>query len=166
MLMRNSGITGLFIVGLLAGCAGLSDSTHYRPVVTEQKSIPHVAVTVSHKADGIYQVQVNNSLPETVSLQWNNSAYVNTGGDTTRLIHIQNLDRFPDDAPAEQLPSRIARGARLKTYFVGESWIDYARRGVMPRPRDVENKARIYLSFNINDKRIYWTGDVTFVPDK
>lgn len=165
MFMRYSGITGLCIASLLAGCAGLPDSVHYRPVVTEQKSIPLVAVTVSHRADGIYQVQVHNSLPGTVSLQWNNSAYLNTGGDTTRLIHIPDLDRIPDDTPAEQLPSRIARGARLKTYFVGESWIDYARRGVMPRPRDVESKAKIYLSFNINGKRVYWTGDVTFVPD-
>jgi hypothetical protein len=166
MFMRYSGITGLFIASLLAGCAGLPGSVHYRPVVTEQKSIPHVVVTVSHQADGIYQVRVDNGLSQTISLQWNNSAYLNTGGDTTRLIHIPDLDRFPDDTPAEQLPSRIARGARLKTYFVGESWIDYARRGVMPRPKDAENKAKIYLSFNINDKRVYWTGDVTFVPDK
>jgi len=166
MLSRYAGLTALLFATLLAGCTGLPGSTHYRPVVTEQKSILHVAVTVIHKADGVYQVQVVNSLPDTVSLQWNSSAYVNTGGDTTRLIHIPNLDRFPDDTPEEQLPSPIARGARLKTYFVGESWIDYARRGVMPRPRDAENKAKIYLSFNINDKRVYWTGDVTFVPVK
>ena len=151
---------------LLAGCAGVPGSVQYQPLVTEQKSIPQVSVTVSYKEDGIYQVEVDNGLRETISLQWNNSAYLNTGGDTTRLIHIPNLDRFPDETPAEQLPSPIARGARLETYFVGESWIDFSRRGVTPRPKDIENKAKIYLSFNIRGKRVYWTGDVTFVPDK
>ena len=166
MFRRYSGLTGLIFAALLAGCAGLLGSTHYRPVVTEQKSIPHVAVTVIHKADGVYQVQVDNGLPDAISLQWSNSAYVNTGGDAVRLIQMKNMDTFPDDPTMEQIPSPIARGARLKTYFVGESWIDYARRGVMPRPKDIESKAKIYLSFNIKDKRVYWTGDVTFVPVK
>ena len=173
MFRQYSGLIGLALATLLAGCAGLpgsvaelSGSVKYRPVVTEQKSIPQVAVTVIHRADGVYQVQVENDLPDAVSLQWSNSAYVNTSGDTVRLIQMKNVDAFPDDPTREQLASPIARGARLKTYFVGESWIDYARRGVMPRPRDVESKAKIYLAFNIKDKRVYWTGDVTFIPDK
>jgi hypothetical protein len=166
MLRRYAALTALLFVTLLTGCAGLPDSVKYQPHVTAQKTIPELTVTVTYKADGIYLVQVVNSLPDAVSLQWSNSAYVNTGGDTTRLIHIPNLDRFPDETPAEQLPSPIARGARLKTYFVGESWIDYSRRGVSPRPKDSESKAKIYLLFNIRDKRVYWTGEVTFVPEK
>lgn len=166
MFRRYPGLAGLLLATLLAGCTGLFGSVKYHPVVTEQKSIPNVSVVVSYRADGIYQVQVRNHLSASISLLWSSSAYVNTGGDTTRLIHIPNLDRFPDETPAEQLPSPIARGARLETYFVGESWIDFSRRGVTPRPKDIENKAKIYLSFNIRGKRVYWTGDVTFVPDK
>ena len=173
MFRRYSGLMGLVLATLLAGCAGLpgsvaelSGSVKYRPVVTEQKSIPQLAVTVIHRAGGVYQVQVDNALPDAISLQWSNSVYVNTSGGAVRLIQMKNVDAFPDDPTLEQLASPIARGARLKTYFVGESWIDYARRGVMPRPRDVESKAKIYLAFNIKDKRVYWTGDVTFIPDK
>lgn len=151
---------------LLAGCAELPGSVQYQPLVTEQKSIPQVSVTVSYKEDGIYQVEVDNDLPGTISLQWNSSTYVNTGGDATQLIHIQNLDNFPANVPKKQIPSPIASGARLNTHFVGESWIDFARRVVSPRPRDAENKARIYLSFNIKGKLVYWTGDVAFVADK
>ena len=144
---------------MLAGCA----SVKYSPLATEQKSIPHVSVTVSYKIDGIYQLQVHNKLHRSIILEWNSSAYVNTGGDAVRLIHIQDADSIPDEIPPNQMPTPVASSAKLKTYFVGESWIDYARRGVTPRPRDSEKKAKIYIAFNINGKRVYWTADVTFI---
>ena len=162
MFRRYRGLAGLFLVALLASCAGVK----YSPVVTEQKSIPDVSVIVSYQADGIYQVQVVSDLPGMISLLWNSSAYVNTGGDAVRLIHIPDVDNFPDLAPVTQASSTIARGAKFKTYFVGESWIDYARRGVTPRPKDSESKASIYLAFNIKDKKVYWKGEVSFVPVK
>ena len=166
MHRRYPGLAGLLLASLLAGCTGLFGGVKYHPVITEQKSIPHVSVVVSYKADGIYQVQVRNNLSASVSLLWSSSAYVNTGGDTTRLIHVPNLNNFPADTSVVQIPSPIRRGGKFKTYFVGESWIDYSRRGVSPRPKDSESKAKIYLSFNIRDKRVYWTGEVTFVPEK
>ena len=92
MFRRYRGLAGLFLVTLLAGCAGVK----YSPVVTEQKSIPDVSVIVSYQADGIYQVQVVSDLPGMISLLWNSSAYVNTGGDAVRLIHIPDVDNFPD----------------------------------------------------------------------
>jgi hypothetical protein len=166
MYRRYPGLGGLLLATLLAGCAGLFDSVKYHPLITEQKSIPRVSVIVSYKADGIYQVEVRNNLSATISLQWSSSAYVNTGGDTVRLIHIANPDSIPADTSLVQTPSPIRRGEKFKTYFVGESWIDYSRRGVSPRPKESGSKAKIYLSFNIRDKRVYWTGEVTFVPEK
>ena len=162
-LFRRYGyLKWLFIVLLVSGCT----SVKYIPRITTQKSIPDVSVIVSYKADGIYQVNVNSKLSGTISLLWNSSAYVNTGGVAVRLIHIPDLDNFPDHAPTEQTPSSIARGVGFISYFVGESWIDYARRGVTPRPKDSENKARIYLAFNIKGKKVYWKGEVIFVPVK
>ena len=166
MFRRYPGLAGLLLATLLAGCTGLFGSVKYHPVVTEQKSIPNVSVVVSYRADGIYQVQVRNHLSASISLLWSSSAYVNTGGDTIRLIHIPNPDNFPKEASVVTIPSTIKRGERLKTYFVGESWFDYSRRGVSPRPKDSESKAKIYLSFNIREKLVYWTGEVTFVSGK
>lgn len=160
MFRRYGGLAGLFFIALLASCA----SVKYSPVVTEQKSIPDVSVKVSYQDEGIYQVLVFNDTTDSIFLQWNSSAYVNTGGDAVRLIHIQDVDNFPESTPAEQMPSPLARGTRLKTWFVGESWIDYARRGATPRPKDSESKAGIYLAFNIKGKKVYWKGEVSFVP--
>lgn len=161
---RCRSLTGLLSASLLAGCAGIFSSEHFLPLVTEQKHIPDVSVIVSHKADGIYQVQVLSKLPGTISLQWNGSVYVNTAGEAVRLIHIPNLDNFPDRAPTAQTPSAISRRVRFNTHFAGESWLDFARRGVTPRPKDKENKARIYLAFEIKGKRVYWKGEVAFLP--
>jgi hypothetical protein len=152
---------GLFLLAiyLLSACA----SNKFNPVVAEQKTINDVSVKVIYKADGLYQVQVLNNLPDTINLLWNISAYVNTTGDTTRLIHISDSDQFPETTPLEQVPWAIVRGAKLSTYFVGESWLDYARRGVSPKPKSSKGVAKLFLAFEIKGKRTYWTGEVAFV---
>jgi hypothetical protein len=162
MFRRYSGLACAILATLLAGCV----SVKYSPVVTAQKTIPGVAVKVSYKADGIYQVQVVSNLRGKISLLWNNSAYRNTAGDAVRLIQITDPEHFPDAIPKQQAPSLIARGVNFKTYFVGETWLDFARRGVSPRPKDSEGKAGIYLAFSIKGKKVYWKGEVNFVPVK
>ena len=159
--MLNIFKTGLMLVllFLLSACS----STKFNHVVAEQKSINDVSVKVAYQDDGVYQVEVLSHLPDTINLLWNISAYVNTMGDTTKLIHIPDLDRFPETTPGNQAPSSVARGVLFKTYFVGESWIDFARRGVTPRPKSSEGVAKLYLAFEIKGKRTYWTGDVAFV---
>ncbi len=147
---------------LLAACAGPG----FEPVVTLLKPIDQVQVSVGYQAGAIYQVQIANELPDEISLVWNESVYVNTGGDATRLIHIaspQDLDQAPTP---EQKHSAVAAHGRLRTEFVGESWIDYARRGVTPRPLYSDKKAKIYLSFHIHGKQVYWRAEVSFVPRK
>jgi hypothetical protein len=151
----------IFVLAILqAGCAG----TQYEPAIAPFASIDKVQVSISYKRDGIYQVQVVNNLPAPISLIWDESVYVNTAGIGTKLIHIptqQDLDKSP---PHTQKPSTIAPHGRLQTEFVGESWIDYARRGVTPRPRDVAKKAKIDLTFSINGKRAHWRAEVGFTP--
>lgn len=160
MCRRDGCLKWLVVVALLAGCA----STKYSPLVSELKPIPGVSVKVSHQTDGIYEVQIHNNSRDNIALLWNGSAYVNTGGNAVRLIQIQNINDFPQGVPLVQAPSIITRASSLTTWFVGESWIDYARRGVTPRPKDSEGKAGIYLGFNIKGKKVYWKGEVSFVP--
>jgi hypothetical protein len=149
----------LLMLLLLGACA----TTKFSHVVAEQKTINDVMVKVVYKDDGLYQVEVLSNLPDPINLLWNISAYVNTMGDTTKLIHIPDIDHFPETTPTHQAPSPVVRGVKFKTYFVGESWIDFARRGVTPRPKSSEGVAKLYLAFEIKGKRTYWTGDVAFV---
>ena len=147
----------------LAGCTGLLGSTKHQPVITELKAISQVSVNVSYKADGVYQVRVDNDQPDKIILEWDSSAYLNTGGETVRLIQMDNAEAFPDDVRMAQTQSFIAPGERFKTFFVGESWMDYARRGVTPRPKTREGKAMLFLAFDIKGKRMYWKGEIAFV---
>jgi len=159
MLRISKIVVYLLMLLLLGACT----STKFNHVVAEQKTINDVMVKVAYKDDGIYQVEVLSNLPDTINLLWNISAYVNTMGDTTKLIHIPDIDHFPEAAHSNQNPSPVARGVMFKTYFVGESWFDFARRGVTPRPKSSEGVAKLYLAFEIKGKRTYWTGDVAFV---
>jgi hypothetical protein len=158
-MLRYSRIA-IYLLPLLL--LGACTSTKFNHVVAEQKAINDVSVKVAYKDDGVYQVEVLSNLPDTINLLWNISAYVNTMGDTTKLIHIPEIEHFPETTPSNQVPSSVERGVMLKTYFVGESWIDFARRGVTPRPKSSEAVAKIYLAFEIKGKRTYWTGDVAF----
>lgn len=166
MFKHKQLLAGLFIASFLAGCAGMMGGEKYQPLVVEQKSIPQVSVKVSYKEVGIYQVQVESDVPETISLLWDSSAYLNTSGDTIRLLHMESMDDFPQDTTQLQIPSVIRRGERFRTFFVGESWIDFSRRGVTPRPKDTASTAKIYLAFEMQGKKIYWKGEVSFAPQQ
>lgn len=155
-------VAGVVLLALQPGCV----STQYSQLVTERKPIPRVSVTTSYKAAGVYQVEVVNNTRNTITLLWNSSAYLNTSGETIRLVHLENAEVLPEVPPLLQRPSAIRRRGKLKTYFAGESWLDYSRRGVAPKPKNSDKKAVIYLAFEIEGKRIYWKGEVTFSPLK
>ena len=155
MFIRYCRLVGLLLAAMFAGCGGMGNPA-YQQVITEQKSIPQVSVKVSYKADGVYQVWVENELPDSINLLWDSSAYLLTGGDSVRVIQMEKIDAFPEEIKMAQENSVIASGERLKSYFVGERWLDYVSHGVTPRPKDKESKARIFIAFEIKGKRVYW----------
>lgn len=158
------------VVALLAGCAELGfnkkNEVEYEQVVTVLKPIDRVSVVVRYQGGVFYRVQVNNGLPNAISLLWDESAYVNTGGESVRLIRVPDRSNLPDDVHLPQADSPIASGSRLLADFVGESWMTLARRGITPKPKDGFRKARIYLVFNIKGKRVDWQGEIAFVRKK
>ena len=160
----------------LTACAGLFDlgghqasmrREEYRQQVTVLKPVEGVPVLVSYQGGAIYRVQVNNTLPRVVNLVWDESAYVNTRGESIRLIYLPRRSDLARDPPAQQAALPIAPGTQLQAEFIGESWLDSARRGATPLPKDGLKKARLYLTFNIKGKHVLWRGEVTFIaPDK
>lgn len=163
-LIKRNGrlLAGLLLLSLLAACA----APKYEPQVTVRKPVDRLHVYLRLQDNATYQVQVVNESRHVVSLVWNESVYVNTAGDATRLIHVERTADLDHAPTPQQAPSVIGPHGRLQTEFVGESWIDYARRGVMPRPRESDRKAKIYLSFRMKHKQMYWRAEVRFVLKK
>lgn len=159
----------LVVAVMLGGCSGLLNNrkeVEYEQVVTVLKPIERVPVTVSYQGGVFYRVKVANNLPTSIKLLWDESDYVNTSGESVRLIHIVDRQKLPGNLQSQQADSPIAPGSQLQVDFAGESWIELARRGGTPRPRYSSRKARIYLFFDINGKRVDWRGEVVFVPKK
>ena len=138
----------------------------FEQVVTVLKPIVKVPILVSYQGGAFYHVEVNNTLPTVINLLWDESAYVNTRGESVRILHVQRKGDLSRDPPAQQASPPIAPDSHFQADFIGESWLDFARRGATPRPKDGLRKARIYLSFNINGRRVEWQGEVTFIPAK
>ena len=136
----------------------------FEQVITVLKPIGKVPISVSYQGGAFYHVEVNNTLPNVINLVWDESAYVNTKGESVRMLHILKKSDLPRDPPAQQASSPIAPNSQLQADFIGESWLDAARRGATPQPKDRFRKARIHLAFNINGKRVKWQGEVTFIP--
>jgi len=152
-----------------AGCSvlpGTRKEAGYDQVVTVLKPIEKVPVAVSFQDGVFYRVKVNNNLPTSIKLLWDESVYVNTSGKSVRVIRVLDRRNLPGNLSLRQADSPIAPGSQLQADFAGESWIELVRRGGTPKPRESFRKARIHLLFNINGKRVDWRGEVAFVPRK
>jgi hypothetical protein len=153
----------------VAGCSAFPHAvkeTGYDQVVAVLKPIERVPVAVSFQDGAFFRVKVKNNLPATINLLWDESTYVNTSGESVRIIRVPDRQTLPDNPSLPQADSPIAPGSQLQADFAGESWIGLVRRGGTPKPREGFRKARINLLFNINGKRVDWRGEVTFVPRK
>lgn len=159
----------LLLACLLSGCAWLAPAkkeTEYEQLVTALKPIEKVPITISFEDGMFYHVQVQNTLPAAINLVWDESSYINTRKESVRLIRIPDRNNLPPQPRQKQADSPIAPDSQLQADFMGESWIELARSGTMPRPKDGFKKARIYLVFNIKGKRVDWQGEVVFVAKK
>lgn len=171
-------VTAVFIATLLTGCTGLRNMKNewsakqlgkepeIGQVVTVLRPISGVPVSVTYLGGALYHLEVSNALTTMINLVWDESAYVDTKGESIRILHIQKKNDLTRDPPAQQASPPIAPDSRFQADFMGESWLDAARRGVTPLPRDGNRKARLYLAFSIKGKRVEWQGEIAFVPAK
>lgn len=185
-------VMSVLAAALLTGCAGLhniknewvsrQDKKEQKPdqkdqkpdqkdqkfdqVVTTLRPISGVAVSVTYSGGAIYHLEVSNALTTVINLIWDESAYVDTKGESIRILHIPKKNDLFRDPPAQQASPPIAPGSRYQADFIGESWLDAARRGATPQPRDGNRKARLYLAFSIRGKRVEWQGEIVFIPAK
>ncbi|MBI4937198.1 MAG: hypothetical protein HY846_03110 [Nitrosomonadales bacterium] len=171
-------VIGLLAATLLAGCARLQnikgelasgqnqDEQKFDHFVTASRAIPGVSVWVTYQGGAVYHLEVGNTLPNVISLLWDESVYVDTKGESVRILHIPKMSDLPRDPPAQQASPPIAPDSRFRADFIGEKWLDAVRRGASPTPRDSTKKARLYLAFSIKGKRVEWQGEITFVPPR
>lgn len=165
MLKLYLAISCVLSVALLTGCATLHKAEQEQ-IVTVSKPVKSVPITVSYQGGAFYRVQVKNTLPTAITLVWDESTYVTTTGESVRLLHLHGKDNLPQHAPPLQAPSPIAPHSQFQADFIGDDWLDCAKRDCTPQPKVGLKNARIYLAFNIKGKRVIWQGEVAFVPPK
>lgn len=162
--------TALLLAAALSGCAAFNapqkKAPEFEHLVAVIKPIDKVPIIVSFDNGLFFHVQVQNSLANTITLIWDESSYVNTRKESIRLIRITDRNNLPASLRPPQADSPIAPDSELQADFMGESWIELARSGGLPKPKDGMKRAKIYLRFNIKGKRVDWQGEVAFVAKK
>ena len=169
MLKLYLAISGVLSATLLIGCATFQKAEHaaeYEQIVTVSRPVKGVRVIVSYQGGALYRVQVTNTLPTAINLVWDESAYVTTTRESVRLLHIQNKNDLPRYPPAQQASSPILPDSQFQADFTAEEWLDCAKRGCAPEPKEGLKNARIYLAFSIKGKRVRWQGEIAFIPPK
>ncbi len=165
MLKSYLAISCVLCAALLSGC-GTLHKIEQEQTITVSKPIKNVPIVVSYQGGVFYRVQVNNTLPSSIHLVWDESTYVTTTGESIRLLHLNSKYFLPEYAPAQQASSLISPDSQFEADFTGDDWLDCARRNCTPRPKNSVNNARIFLTFNIKGKIVRWQGDIAFVPPK
>jgi len=181
MLKPYLALSSILSSMLLIGCASLLKAEHktehktgaaaapkavFEQLVTVSRPITGVPIIVSYQGGVFYHVQVTNTLPTTIHLVWDESAYITTTKKSVRLLHLLKRSELPQSPPARQSPSVIPSGAQFQADLTGGDWLDCARRNCSPQPKNGLVNARINLLFKINGKPVKWQGEVAFVETR
>lgn len=155
----------ILLVTLLTGCATLRQPDHDQ-TITVSNPIKDVPITVSYQGGVFYRLEISNTLPSTINLLWDESAYVTTTGESVRILHLTDKNDLPKSVPAQQASTSIPSNSKFEADFTGDEWLDCARRNCTPHPKNSVKKAGISLAFKIKGKRVRWQGEVTFAPPR
>lgn len=141
---------------LITSCATTGG---YTQNISEAKAVPSLSVTVTYLGGVFWEAKVKNNSAETVKLIWDESAYVNSVGKSTRLIRGQTRKLHSAQIqPASPIPP----GALLTESFTAEALASYASSYVQPPLENPDGIARIYLSFEASGETYTWEGAISF----
>jgi len=145
-----------FCLAAITVC-GLLGCTTYRASVSTTTEVRGLDVDLKRGNGAFWRVIAHNRTSRPAALLWDESAYVNTAGNSMRLIS-GNTRRI--HTGQEQADSPIPPGATLNKSFVGEAYVEHPniRRGV----GDPNSPARIILVFKLGDSKQTYEASITF----
>ncbi|MEJ1958426.1 MAG: hypothetical protein WDM70_02330 [Nitrosomonadales bacterium] len=100
------------------GCA-TPYKTELEQIIIVSRPVGNVPIVVSYLGGAFYRVQVNNTLPATISLLWDESSYITTTGESVRIIHLLNKYAPPQNPPVQQTSSFIPSNSQFQADFTG-----------------------------------------------
>jgi len=146
----------LFLLSTLAGCVSIG----YDQKISEVKSVPNITVQINYVGGIFWQADIKNNSATPVKLIWDESAYVNSEGYSSRLIRGKTRKLHTAQA---QPTSPIPPGALLSNWFTAERFAEFSNFTGTLSPDDPSGTGRFYLSFEIEGNRYTWEGSVEFI---
>lgn len=137
---------------LLTGCG-----IKFHQQISTTKSVENIRIKVS-EAKGIYwDLSLINNNKGYVKILWDESAYVDTQGISSRLIREDNHKRLDQAQP----PSPVPSGSTFSTKFTSEALL---KKGKI-KPAHFDKTAKLYMALEVNGRRFNWEAKIYFHKD-
>ena len=149
------------VLAVAAACVvTLSGCTTWRATVTHMDNVPGIDASVEHRQGTLWQVKAKNTSNQPAKLVWDESSYVSTSGESSRLVRGKTRVIHSGQT---QPPSPIPPNATITELFVPEMHISSSGASFYtPAPSDPSQEAQIYLMFEVNGRKTPWTARVRF----
>jgi len=148
---------GVVLLSIIAGCT--TPGINYNQPVTEVRSVPDISVQLSYIGGKFWHAKIKNNSNATAKLIWDESSYVNSKGNSTRLI--RGITHKLDSVKA-QPASPISPGALFAESFTSKSFV--AEESAKFVGFSSTSQGRIYISFEVDGNEYKWEGFVVFTP--
>ena len=132
--------------------------------IAQSRPVQGLAVSVEPSGNVFWTVAVQNNSGSAAQLVWDESVYVNTDGQATRLIRGNTRKLFSGQSqPNTPIPS----GAAITEMCVPEAHVELAGSVWTPKAGNPVNDARIVLTFRIGARTETWEATVSYQqPDE
>ncbi len=132
----------------------------YTTEITSTAAVPGLEVAIEDAGGMAWQVVAKNQSGQPAKLLWDDSAYVYTTGESSRLVRGKTR---VIDSGRSQPPSPIPAGATLREFFLDEDAAGHGTSFGHKRPSVEGKPARIVLVFEVGGSRQTYEASVAFL---
>lgn len=144
------------MVPILGGC---SVGSQWDVTVESTSRIAGLDIEVSRANGDLWRVEAKNNTRSPVSLIWDESSYISTEGNSSRLIRGKTrVIHSGQTQPASPIPPN----SLLNEVFIREDLVGRSNSFYSVPVGNPDNAARIYLIFDLNGKRTSWTASIRY----
>ncbi len=157
--MKRFHIAFVILFSMAPFLGGCVVGQQWNVTVESTSRIAGLDIEVSRAGNDFWRVSAKNNTRYPVSLIWDESSYISTTGNSSRLVRGKTRVIHSGQAqPASPIPP----DSLLNEVFIREGLVGRTNAFYATPVGNPDNAARIYLMFDVNGKRIPWTASARF----
>lgn len=147
---------------LFLSIASFSETGHtFGQIIKETTHVDQLTVSIRHHKGVFWQAEIqNNDSKLPITIFWDKSSYLSSGGRSSRLIQEGRTNIHPSEL---QEPAMILAQQKAKFIFTGEDLLPYAGGDHAPAPSNSSARGYLTLTFKKNGALFFWKSSIQFI---